>query len=508
MYKKKLLKAKAYMSKLHSRLILFFVLLVCIIMLIETYRYNSLGELIEKAEDSYTSSEKIVNVREKVDKLKVGFEDYLATKDKDSIVEFKETKRLLENSLGELKVNGKYSEKNIKQVNFYNMVSQYLEIVNSMVENGKNITNSHVLEEEKLYSYIQEYSNEIMGEQLLVDTKEYVKIKEEVASVNIWTRVISMVVLIVAILLIVAFCLYITNPIKKLVDKTKTVAEGNYNLSVYDEDALGEVEELYESFNIMTRSIRDNVGAIKKARMLEQALAKEKIDNLNMRNALKEAEYNALVSQVNPHFIFNTINIGSQLAYLNDDEVTSKYLTDAASLFRYNLNGLSMNVSIDKEIANVESYIAVMETRYGDGIKFSLNISSQIDLNDIMMPKMTLQPLVEFVYINSVNSLEEGGLLKLIVSKYEQFYMIDILSTGKEIEQKTINMVMLEEQVTENNDKTVEEKEYYMSVEGVRNAIRRLKILYERKDVVVIRRDEDINYITIKIPYNEILDMR
>ena len=154
-----------------------------------------------------------------------------------------------------------------------------------------------------------------------------------------------------------------------------------------------------------------------------------------------------------------------------------------------------------------------MQTRYGDNIGYDVGIGPEMDIGIIMLPKMSLQPLVEFLYINSVNSLTEGGMVKILVNQTDTQYIIDILSSGNEIEHATINNIMCEEIEDERNAKnsmdsnnSIEDKEYYMSVQGVRNSIKRLRLLYERKDVVVIKREEDINYITIKIPKDVQID--
>lgn len=511
MWRDKFRVLKDNMNKLHMKLIMFFVLLVCAMMIIEAYRYSSLEELVHETENVFTSSENIISVTSKVDMVRENYENFLASKDDKDKKRFNRSKSNLEDALEILNLKGKYSDSNIKNVNLYNMVSYYIELLDEIINGKKKVTNAGIKEAAKLYQYIDEYANEIMGEQLQVDAKEYNNLKEKINKNNIRASILSAMALIISILCIILFSVGITTPIKKLSEKTRKIAEGNYNLSVYDDDASGEVGQLYDDFNVMAKSIRDNVDEIKRSRMLEQALAREKINNLNMQKALKEAEFSSLQAMVNPHFLFNTINIGSQLAMLNDDDKTCEYLQNAAELFRYNLNGLDYNTSLDKEIENVDHYITVMQTRYGDSIEYSKRFDHNINIENIILPKMTLQPLVEFLYINSVNSLEEGGMIKILINQNEKNYIVDILSGGNEIEQKIINGVMLDDSLLDEQTKnelnnSVEGKEYYMSILGVKNAVKRLRLLYERKDVVYIRRDDDINYITIKIPLDVQID--
>ena len=127
-----------------------------------------------------------------------------------------------------------------------------------------------------------------------------------------------------------------------------------------------------------------------------------------METALKEAELKALQSQIDPHFIFNTINIGSKIAMMNDDDVTCEYLENAADIFRYNLKGFGVNVRLKDEIDNATSYMKLLQTRFYDTLKFELDIENEADLQKLILPKMTIQPLVENAYIHGISKNEDG----------------------------------------------------------------------------------------------------
>ena len=111
---------------------------------------------------------------------------------------------------------------------------------------------------------------------------------------------------------------------------------------------------LYRTFRLMAANIKGHVEELRQKQRIESALSEQKVNNLKMKNALRESELLALQSQVNPHFIFNTINIGAQLAMLHGDDVTCTYFQNAADIFRYNLRGLGMPCVLSSELRRMQ----------------------------------------------------------------------------------------------------------------------------------------------------------
>ena len=161
----------------------------------------------------------------------------------------------------------------------------------------------------------------------------------------------------------------------------------------------------------MTISIKEHVNELKEKQRLERTLIEEKFDNLKMKNALHEAELLALQSQVNQHFIFNSINIEAKVAMLQGDDITCEYLENFADIFRYNLKGLDYNATLQEEINNVAAYMNLLITRFGDVIDFRLSEPEDDSTKNFIMPRMTLQPLVENAYIHGVSKFDEGGII-------------------------------------------------------------------------------------------------
>lgn len=496
--------------KFHTKIIMFFALLFIIVILIGVQRYWTLNKLVNENSEVFIESQVLIDVCDELDNLKDNYEKYISSMTKDNSEQYYESINDLKSVQKKLSVNKKqesyklYNDKTIKLKNLDNMVNSYVELLENMVEHRRTTTDSNqddsnYSEANKLYTYIDEYAKDIMSNQLVKNTKEHTAIRENIKVNNEITVAIVILLVCFAIFAIVTFSLSMTEPIEKLVDKTVAVAKGDYNTLVYDEDATGEIKQLYDSFNIMTNSIKEHVGTLNRTKILEQALATEKINNLNMRNALKEAELSALQSQVDPHFMFNTINVGAQLAMMNEDEETREYLENVANVFRYNLDGLDKEVSLAKEIDNAKAYLNLIKTRFGDTVNYEINIDENVDINAILLPKMSLQPLIENAYIHGISKNENGGKICVDVTQEKASYRISVANSGAELSQGLVNRLLWSDE-----DLNIDEsKSGHTTRLGVQNVIKRLKLYLHRQDVINITYEDGMNCFTLIIPKME-----
>lgn len=488
-------------GKFHTKMIVFFILVVGIVIMIGASRYEALNNLVDESGEVFIESKDIINIREDLEKVKSSFEDYIASMNQSNSEAYYDAINNLCNAQKKIEIKDNLNEDNVRLKNLNNMINSYVELLESAIENRRNsmdykkVTNNYK-EADKLYTYIDEYSSDVMSKQLIQNTKEYTHIRNQVSVVNEISVAIIVILIMFSLMIIMAYSVKITEPIEQLVQKTLSIAKGNYNTVVQNDDTSGELKDLYDGFNCMTKSIKSHVENLSRTILLEQAVHKDKISDLNMKNALLEAELTALQSQIDPHFMFNTINIGAQLAMMNDDDETVTYLENVADVFRYNLDGLDKEVTLKKEIDNSKSYLEVIKTRFGDTIDYHIDIDDDVDTSTIMMPKMSLQPLIENAYIHGVSKNEEGGTIKLLVTKKKDDYLITVANHGEELSQSMINRMMWQ---AEYEPSTVRGKGHTTRL-GVSNVIKRLKLYLNKQDVIEITHKDKMNCFTLIIP--------
>jgi two-component system sensor histidine kinase YesM len=186
----------------------------------------------------------------------------------------------------------------------------------------------------------------------------------------------------------------VITPLKKLLNGVKSIGIGNYNVSVpvETEDEIG---YLCIAFNKMSREINHLIVKVYKAELVK-----------------KEAEIKSLQSQINPHFLYNTLGTIESLASIYLDDRISFISRSMASMFRYNINARSVSTFQD-EISQIELYLSIQKIRFGDRLRYSVYIEA--GLEQIRMPKLLLQPLVENSILHGIDQVIEGGTVKIKV---------------------------------------------------------------------------------------------
>lgn len=147
-----------------------------------------------------------------------------------------------------------------------------------------------------------------------------------------------------------------------------------------------------------------------------------------LEQALKDAEFKALQSQVNPHFLFNTLNAISRLALLEGAQVTEKMVGALARLMRYTLYRVKGLVTLREELGIVQDYLFIQQTRFSDRLISEIEVDPQV--LEARLPCMVLQPLVENAVIHGLEPLKEGGIIYIKGRLVDSQVHLEIRDTG------------------------------------------------------------------------------
>jgi len=146
---------------------------------------------------------------------------------------------------------------------------------------------------------------------------------------------------------------------------------------------------------------------------VEKRLMAERLHVLELGHKLKAAELLALQTQINPHFLFNTLSAGMQLALSEDADRTSDFLENLAAFIRYALKPPSRLVRVADEIECVERYIWLLRLRFRDRYRFV--VAADPAALAVETPALLLQPLVENAVTHGLKDREEGGVVRVAV---------------------------------------------------------------------------------------------
>ena len=158
---------------------------------------------------------------------------------------------------------------------------------------------------------------------------------------------------------------------------------------------------------------------------------RSKRDRLVQRAKMSELRQQALNANMNPHFIFNSLNSIQHFINSNQPELANEFLTDFSRLIRMNLeNNLEALVSLDEEMERLELYLKLEKLRFGDKLTYSIHGMEDLHQYDISIPPMLLQPYVENAVIHGVLPKDHGGHIDISLRAIGKHFEVEIRDNG------------------------------------------------------------------------------
>ena len=282
----------------------------------------------------------------------------------------------------------------------------------------------------------------------------------------------------------------VSAPLTRLAATVKLVGQANFNVKMPSTDAGDEVGVLTRTFNSMVSSLEEYVNLTKENMVKEQKMMERE---LLMTNHLKEAQLKYLQSQINPHFLFNSLNAGAQLAMMEDAEKTSIFVEKMADFFRYNVKKGSEDATLREEVEAVENYIYILNVRFSGEIHYTTDVDESV--LDCRIPSMILQPIVENAVNHGIRNIDWEGWIHLCIRRKEEYIQISVKDNGKGISRERIRQIL-------DGEITSEEEAGDSTGVGMNNVISRLELYYGEKGLLSIQsQGEDLGTeVIIQIP--------
>lgn len=298
---------------------------------------------------------------------------------------------------------------------------------------------------------------------------------------NFTTMVIGLTIAFIVIGMIIAVISYyipksITQPIKKLSEVTDQVAKGN--LTVHSDIKVGaEVGMLNESLNVMIDKIHDLVEQVK----VEQI-------------RLRKAEFEILQAQINPHFLYNTLDAIVWLAEAGDQKKVVSMVESLSDFFRTSLNQGKDIITIEEELQHVRSYLEIQQVRYQDILEYEISVPEE--LNRYLIPKITIQPLVENALYHGIKN--KRGLGKIVISGHmkNDYFILRIEDDG---------IGMTEERLAKVCDRIYHKAPGENDIYGLYNVNERIRLNFGEKYGIFITSTHTVGtVVNVHLPYNEL----
>lgn len=236
---------------------------------------------------------------------------------------------------------------------------------------------------------------------------------QELKRINVVFYITIFIIIIVFNGLLLKFCSILSKPINNLLRQMEKAEETQEYCIIKQDTAMYEIESLITGYNKFVNSINNYISRLK-----EEEKEKRKIF------------FEMLQMQINPHFLFNTLNSIKWICYLNKDEQAGELIANLGKMYEISMNKGKSHLTVSEEKSFIESYIHLMENRYGLSVNFEFNIEDTLEKAVIL--KFLLQPVVENIFIHGFTGEEKQTNVKISVTAEESLY-ITVTDNGRGI---------------------------------------------------------------------------
>jgi len=462
------------MTSIRNKLLVYFLAFVLLFNVVSYSIYFSSSQMVSEYHASFERFLLFNEISQQSSQVYEKINAYVVEKDNVYLEEYRDLKKRLKEN------NEKLQEDAITGINREELDKYQRMVRNLLFESDITIAavqydnldqyTTHAKEVRNISSYILESTLQLINFELAEYQMFYQEMEERQHAFKWFTINLFSSTLLLALLTAVLFSRGLTHPLRRLSKAAKEVSEGNFEGPPIKVKTNDEVKVLSDSFEHMRENIKQ---------LIEEIKEKSELDQL-----LKELELKHLQNQINPHFLFNTLNTISRMAYLEDANVTSRLIQSVSTLLRSSLGDINKSVTLKEEVNVVREYFYIQKTRFAERITFKTNIDE--GCLDTKIPALTLQPLVENSFIHGVEKLEEGGIISLNIYCDDDQVIVEVEDNGKGMDEETKKRIFSRDQIDLH-----EQHSGHSTGIGLQNVIKRLELVYKKQDILEI--DSEIN---------------
>lgn len=291
------------------------------------------------------------------------------------------------------------------------------QILNMSSENAQY--KSSISEYYKMQSYLESYAAKLESLTVNQGIITYKEQKNLFVIIPIICMLSGGVVLLAFFSIKIYLQKNILKPVVVLSKEAKRISQNDFSgqpLTMQGED---EMAVLVRSFEEMKLSTQSYITSMQEKHKMEKQMA--------------DLRFEMLKNQINPHFLFNTLNLIAGTAEIEDATTTEKMIVTLSRLFRYNLKSQTTVMPLGQELKIIEDYMYLQKMRFGQRIRYSCDASAES--REVLVPSFALQPLVENAIIHGLSKTSKGGNIYVRCWVKDHVTWISVADTGEGIEE-------------------------------------------------------------------------
>ena len=286
---------------------------------------------------------------------------------------------------------------------------------------------------------------------------------------------------VVAVVCSIYFSRRFTRPVKEISNAMKEFEGGDFS-SQLQLHTNTELDTIGNAFNNMVKNIEQLVQEVRE----------------NER-ALRQSELSSLMYQINPHFLYNTLDTIYMLARMNGEEITMKMIQALSKFMKVSLSKGSDVISVADELEHVKSYMEIQKIRNADLFQYEIRCEEHLKQAPVL--KLILQPLVENAIKHGFAKIYQDGNIDIRVWQDDQELVFEIENNGEQMKPEVIELIqmMVKEDLSAVRGAFRGQESGY----GIGNVISRLRLKYEDRIAFYYTSEENGTCCTIRIPLQE-----
>lgn len=380
-----------------------------------------------------------------------------------------------------------------KTWSIFNMYQVYCEKRNAVLEAEKERADhiARLYEVYEIQDYLISYSKQLMRDTLEDGVNAYAEKVRTIIMIPVMMIIFELICFLSIRKMSELLNSSIVHPVMELAEASRKIAENDFQIEDVGLQSEDEMGDLVHAFNKMKYATSEYIMALEEKRKALDLYHAEEMEKLEMAGRLDAMELDLLKNQINPHFLFNTLNVIGGMANLEGAQTTEAMIQSLSFLFRYNLKTPEEKVSLARELKVVRDYMFIQQKRFGDRITYE--IDCQTDAEMVMIPTFTFQPLVENAIIHGLASKEEGGHILIRIREKPNRICIAVADNGTGIDKETLKRLR-------QDLKEEETGRYGRTSIGLFNIYKRIHAMYADGEMLVYSKAGTGTVISIRIP--------
>ena len=443
--------------------------------------YARINNSMQRMDNVYASNTELTELSQIFEKVQDNMYSYLKVKSSQALLDYYQNEAKYRDQLEKLNEENIDDSVKLLERNIRKMSETYLDCTAETVaaKRGRNVEKYKRKYDEttKLYGYIQSSIEELNNLMFQENSNTYSVLRAVMRYLEVSNTIIMLGIVAGGMVLLLQVTRKMFGPLSNMAETAQLVGQGNFHVKMHDTDAQDELGMVTRAFNTMVENLDLYITRTKASMEKEQQMMERE---LLMENHLKEAQLKYLQSQINPHFLFNSLNAGAQLAMMEDAEQTGIFVEKMADFFRYNVKKGQEDATLGEELEAVDNYIYILNVRFAGDIHFNKDVDESLE--NVRVPSMILQPVVENAVNHGIRDIEWEGKIHLTVTGDADYIRISVKDNGKGMTPEQIESVLSgnKEHCNEQSDSTGI---------GMNNVISRLELYYEEPGLVEINSD-------------------